>query len=184
LKVLEYYEGILLLTTNREPKNVPSPRTAPATKPHLGPLTFDIAVHSRIHVAVEFNEMDKEMQQRTLMLFLEQIRPEQIEEDEIRRWIRTYSDDRFNARQIRNVLSAAINIARAEDSMLTYRCCGIKPRSSRESFQHTLRQFRIAIFRPNRDCISLDMWRYIGIQIKHGGGGKIFHLFDALARGK
>ncbi|KAF2680446.1 hypothetical protein K458DRAFT_373277 [Lentithecium fluviatile CBS 122367] len=94
LKVLEYYEGILLLTTNRL-------------------LTFDTAVQSRVHLAVEFPKMSRSVQKGVIEMFLEQIAAEDMDERDIRTWISKLHVIEFNGREIRNILSAAVNRARA-----------------------------------------------------------------------
>jgi len=61
LKVLEHYEGLLFLMTSL--------------------LTFDIAVQSRVHLAVRFPDMfdDEVMQMDVLRMVLRQIKKDAIE---------------------------------------------------------------------------------------------------------
>ncbi|RWA11929.1 hypothetical protein EKO27_g3176 [Xylaria grammica] len=98
LRVLEYYDGILILTTNRM-------------------RSLDIAVQSRIHLAIKFRELSQEQRANIYVSFLEQLDNKGLVEDfsDLKAWAR--KDSRrynFNGRQIRNVLSTALGIARAE----------------------------------------------------------------------
>ena len=100
LKVLEYYEGILFLTTNRI-------------------KTFDIAVQSRVNLGVHFTDMGERQQQRLLTTFLNMIDERQIKNKEkILEWIREDFRDKFNGREIRNMLSSAMALARASGRRL------------------------------------------------------------------
>ena len=95
LKILEYYEGILFLTTNRI-------------------KTFDIAVQSRVNLGVHFEDMGEKQQKRLLTTFLDMIDERQIKDKgKILEWIGEDFRDRFNGREIRNMLSSAMALARA-----------------------------------------------------------------------
>ncbi|KAI0490382.1 hypothetical protein F4859DRAFT_520199 [Xylaria cf. heliscus] len=99
LRVLEYYDGILILTTNRM-------------------RSLDIAVQSRIHLAVKFTELSPAQKNNIYVSFLEQLANKGLVEDlaDLKAWAskdgKRYD---FNGRQIRNVLSTALGIARAEN---------------------------------------------------------------------
>jgi len=68
LKILEYYEGILLLTTNRV-------------------KSIDIAVESRINLAVHFGPMSKGDQRRLFKIFLNRLEERDIEnKEELETW--------------------------------------------------------------------------------------------------
>ncbi|KAH7364931.1 P-loop containing nucleoside triphosphate hydrolase protein [Rhexocercosporidium sp. MPI-PUGE-AT-0058] len=96
LKVLEYYEGILILTTNRM-------------------KSMDSGVQSRIHLAVQFPNFTKAEQKRVWKLFLSQLDEHALEKRKINNWLDDYyQDNNFNGRQIRNNLSAAMSLARGE----------------------------------------------------------------------
>jgi len=98
LRVLEYYEGILFLTTNRL-------------------KSFDIAVQSRIHIAIEYGDLTVDQRDKIFTEFLGQLRKGHLIEDwgPIERWV---SEDgrhiAFNGRQIRNLISTAMALAHAE----------------------------------------------------------------------
>ena len=94
--VLEYYEGILFLTTNRI-------------------RTFDVAVQSRVNLAVHFSDMSEKEQRRVFRMFLDQVDERKIKDrSKIMDWVDEDFRDRFNGRDIRNILSSAIAIARAQ----------------------------------------------------------------------
>ncbi|KAH9204344.1 P-loop containing nucleoside triphosphate hydrolase protein, partial [Leptodontidium sp. 2 PMI_412] len=93
LKVLEYYEGILMLTTNRI-------------------KTFDVAVQSRVNLGIQFPDMDEEEQKRVFRVFLNQISEEDKDAASIENWLQSeYDDLKYNARQIRNIMSSAMDLA-------------------------------------------------------------------------
>jgi hypothetical protein len=72
LKILEYYEGILLLTTNRV-------------------KSIDIAVESRINLAVHFGPMSKADQRRLFKIFLNRLEERDIENKaELETWGEKY----------------------------------------------------------------------------------------------
>ena len=100
LKILEYYEGIVFLTTNRI-------------------KTFDIAVQSRVNLGVHFVEMSEKQQKRLLTIFLEMIDERQIKnKGKILEWVAEDFRDKFNGREIRNMLSSAMALARAAERPL------------------------------------------------------------------
>ncbi|KAF2100848.1 P-loop containing nucleoside triphosphate hydrolase protein, partial [Rhizodiscina lignyota] len=93
LRMLEYFEGIIFLTTNRIE-------------------TMDVAFQSRIHIAIKYPHVTPEFRRRIWANFIErldereaQAKRELIEHlDDIQEW-------ELNGRQIRNVLSIAESIA-------------------------------------------------------------------------
>ena len=91
LRVLEYSQGIIVLRTNR-----------------VG--TFDPAVNSSTNLAIGFPylALDK------IIKILDQLKPEWIEDrKDIEDWIEDYrSEYGFNGRQVRNVVSGALALAR------------------------------------------------------------------------
>ncbi|KAL9105307.1 MAG: hypothetical protein Q9227_009502 [Pyrenula ochraceoflavens] len=98
LRVLEYYQGILVLTTNQIAQ-------------------FDVAVHSRIHIAIKYEALN---QQQTLDIFdnfLGPLRDHGLVRNmgEIEEWLK---DDVVNigldGRQIRNIVTSALGLARAQ----------------------------------------------------------------------
>ena len=121
LKILEYYEGILFLTTNRI-------------------RSFDIAVQSRVNLGIHYADMDEKQQQRLLTTFLNMIDERQIKnKDKILEWIGEDFRDKFNGREIRNMLSSAIALARADGRPLELR--DIKAmRESKRKFKEYLHE--------------------------------------------
>ncbi|OBT50804.1 hypothetical protein VE04_08539, partial [Pseudogymnoascus sp. 24MN13] len=102
LRVLEYYEGILILTTNRI-------------------NSFDVAVQSRVHLAVKYQNFNDTQISEIYTIFLKQVRDDDniANWDNILSWIKMESrTSKFNGRQIRNIVSAALGLARAERKKL------------------------------------------------------------------
>ncbi|EED20799.1 26S protease regulatory subunit, putative [Talaromyces stipitatus ATCC 10500] len=97
LRVLEYYDGIMILTTNRI-------------------TSLDIAVQSRIHLAIRYDDLTRQQKQNIFQLFLKQLKPDSISDFEsIMEYIKEYgSDYKLNGRQIRNVVSSALSLARSQ----------------------------------------------------------------------
>lgn len=93
LRVLEYYEGIIIMTTNRI-------------------KAIDVAVISRIHLAVRYDDLTPGMKAEIFGYYLDQL--EKVEptlianRDDIDQYIFEYGCSHpFNGRQIRNVVQAA-----------------------------------------------------------------------------
>jgi hypothetical protein len=97
LRVLEYYDGIMILTTNRI-------------------TSLDIAVQSRIHLAIRYDDLTRQQKRNVFQMFLKQLRPDSIYNYEaIEEFIEEYgSDYKLNGRQIRNVVSSALSLARSQ----------------------------------------------------------------------
>jgi len=95
--VLEYYDGIMILTTNRI-------------------TSLDIAVQSRIHLAIRYDDLTRQQKENVFRLFLKQLKPDSISNFEsIMEYIKEYgSDYKLNGRQIRNVVSSALSLARSQ----------------------------------------------------------------------
>jgi len=104
--VLEYYEGIIILTTNRI-------------------TSLDIAVQSRIHLAIKYDDLTKLQKTKIFNLFLGDLllaadRSSEIS-TQIRGWIDMVgSEAELNGRQIRNIVSAAQVLARSKGETLNY----------------------------------------------------------------
>lgn len=95
LRVLEYYKGIIILTTNRI-------------------KSIDVAVISRIHLAVRYTALTQPQMAKIYGYFLEQLEPDCIDD---RNNIDTFVNDYayqygLNGRQIRNVVGGALASAR------------------------------------------------------------------------
>jgi AAA+ superfamily predicted ATPase len=102
LRVLEYYEGIIVLTTNRI-------------------TALDIAVQSRIHVAIQYHDLNTEQQVNIVKNFLDNVITNKNIEDRgrIDREIpKLLKRSRLNGRQIRNILMSAFLVARSNQSKL------------------------------------------------------------------
>jgi AAA+ superfamily predicted ATPase len=99
LRVLEYYDGIIILTTNRI-------------------NSLDIAVQSRIHLAIRYDDLDQKQKQNVFRMFLQQLEenePKSIKEyDDVIDFVNEYgSMNKLNGRQIRNVVASALSLARS-----------------------------------------------------------------------
>ncbi|RYP56141.1 hypothetical protein DL771_012086 [Monosporascus sp. 5C6A] len=98
LRVLEYFQGILIVTTNRV-------------------KTFDIAFVSRMSLSVRYADLTHEQCKAIFKYFLDHIPPQLVYE---RGSIDAFIDEeccdkpRFNGRQIRNVVSTALSAAQYE----------------------------------------------------------------------
>ncbi|KAF7936395.1 uncharacterized protein EAE98_002614 [Botrytis deweyae] len=98
LRILEYYQGILMLTTNQIAQ-------------------FDVAIKSRIHVAFKYEELTPDQTLAIFNGFLQPLDKKGLIDDMrfITEWL---TDDvvkmRLDGRQIRNIVTSAVGIARAE----------------------------------------------------------------------
>ncbi|KAH7245220.1 P-loop containing nucleoside triphosphate hydrolase protein [Fusarium tricinctum] len=123
LRVLEYYEGILILTSNR-----------------VG--TFDEAFKSRIQLSLHYESLTKSQRRTIWDNFLNRLnnlenenssvgpiegRKRKFEEsrginfDEIERHLADLAEEQMNGRQIRNAITTARQLARFKDESMTYR---------------------------------------------------------------
>jgi SpoVK/Ycf46/Vps4 family AAA+-type ATPase len=94
LRVLEYYQGILILTSNR-----------------VG--TFDEAFKSRIQLALHYRSLDTSQRLRIWTNFIERLASldEPVEFNEIRPQIPKLAGYTMNGRQIRNAVNTARQLA-------------------------------------------------------------------------
>ncbi|KAL8387234.1 hypothetical protein RB595_010059 [Gaeumannomyces hyphopodioides] len=111
LRVLEYYSGILILTTNR-----------------VG--SFDEAVRSRIHCALYYPPLDKKQTLRVWEMNLDLLQARNEAEGELkvrfnreeimkfarRHWRKGEDENRWNGRQIRNAFQTAVALAAFEET--------------------------------------------------------------------
>ena len=88
LRILEYYKGILILTTNRT-------------------VNFDDAFYSRIHLSLTFKALDRTSRVQIWKNFL---RGAEITESEIE----GFAKEEINGRQIKNVMKMARLLAKDE----------------------------------------------------------------------
>ncbi|KAG8422105.1 hypothetical protein J3459_010690 [Metarhizium acridum] len=105
LRVLEYYDGILILTTNRIRQ-------------------FDIAVQSRVNLGIKYGDLEKDQKLNIIKSFLGQLSAENLEsQDKIMEWIDEEEEGReqikpLNGRQIRNILFSAASLAMKDNTPL------------------------------------------------------------------
>ncbi|MCJ1437027.1 hypothetical protein MMC27_006412 [Xylographa pallens] len=102
LRVLEYYDGILILTTNRI-------------------RTFDIAVQSRVNFAITYKNLDDKQKKNIYQNFIEQLTDDNCQnKHQLLKWLDEEDNveappfKRLNGRQIRNVLFSAASVASGE----------------------------------------------------------------------
>ncbi|PVI01685.1 hypothetical protein DM02DRAFT_717776 [Periconia macrospinosa] len=98
LRVLEYYHGIMFLTTN----NI---------------ATFDIAIPSRVHVAIKYESLNAEQMKGIFRGFIDKL-SENNAVDDYDEIMETWFEDnirkaQFDGRQIRNTVTVALGLARA-----------------------------------------------------------------------
>ncbi|KAL9118249.1 MAG: hypothetical protein Q9187_005205 [Circinaria calcarea] len=77
---------------------------------------LDIAVQSRIHLAIRYEDLTKAQKKQIFRIFLAQLHPDSIKNTEgILEFIDEYgSENKLNGRQIRNVVSSALSLARSK----------------------------------------------------------------------
>ncbi|ORX96837.1 P-loop containing nucleoside triphosphate hydrolase protein [Clohesyomyces aquaticus] len=125
LRVLEYYSGILILTTNRITQ-------------------FDIAVQSRVNLGIRYTDLSIEQKQKIFEQFLADVKEDLVEErQEILKWFKKDPDaiewfDTMNGRQVRNVLFSAASLALKDGQCLKLRHIKTMARSTAK-FQDSLR---------------------------------------------
>ncbi|EXJ70039.1 uncharacterized protein A1O5_07112 [Cladophialophora psammophila CBS 110553] len=98
LRVLEYYQGILMLTTNQIAK-------------------FDVAVQSRIHVAFKYVSLNEDQTMGIFGGFLGPLAKKGLVKDwdDIKEWLlEDVVKMGFDGRQIRNIVTSALGLARAQ----------------------------------------------------------------------
>ncbi|KAK0634097.1 P-loop containing nucleoside triphosphate hydrolase protein, partial [Immersiella caudata] len=103
LRALEYYDGILILTTNR-----------------VG--TFDEAFKSRIHLAIRYTQLDEDQRVEIWRNFIRMLSKtkERVDTNDLERNIPKLAQVELNGRQIRNVITLARYLARFRKQMLVY----------------------------------------------------------------
>ncbi len=81
--------------------------------------SIDIAFQSRIQLTIRYDDLTKEQKQNIYNIFLNQLRPKSIKEkqsilDSLTEWGSEY---KLNGRQICNVMSSALSLARSAASL-------------------------------------------------------------------
>ncbi len=105
LRVLEYYNGILILTTNRIQQ-------------------FDIAVQSRVNLGIKYKDLSMEQKRKIFTNFIDQIDEDNIDDKaELENWLKEDTDavdwfEALNGRQVRNVLFSAASLAMSDGGVL------------------------------------------------------------------
>ena len=102
LRLLEYFHGILFLTTNRVE-------------------TFDDAFQSRIHVALRYGELTHQAKKTVWTMFLDSVRQKEgLEVEEMKdRDLEYLARNQLNGRQIKNLVRTAQALALNEGTKLT-----------------------------------------------------------------
>lgn len=98
LRVLEYFKGILIMTTNRV-------------------MTFDVAMLSRCHYAVNFKPLTLSQEQKIWQDYVAQLTNENSKDkDLISNWVTMITKKRtkLSGREIRNVFTTAQTLAQAD----------------------------------------------------------------------
>ena len=105
LRVLEYYEGILVLTSNR-----------------VG--TFDEAFKSRIQLALHYPVLGPSQRQRIWQMFISRLESfgdeNKVDIADLRDHLEDLKKEKMNGRQIRNAITTARQYAQWKGSVLTY----------------------------------------------------------------
>lgn len=103
LRILEYYDGLLILTSNR-----------------VG--MFDEAFKSRIQVALHYENLTRSDRKKIWQNFLDMLEEdeEDVNFDEIRLRLNDLAGKEINGRQIRNVLTTARQLAMFRNERLDY----------------------------------------------------------------
>ena len=92
LRILEYYKGILILTTNRA-------------------VNFDDAFYSRIHLTLNFKPLDHESRKDIWKIFL---RDADVNSSDLSR----FASEELNGRQIKNIMKMARLLAKNDGAKL------------------------------------------------------------------
>ena len=98
-RILGYYDGILILTTNRI-------------------RTLDIAVQSRISLAIKYNNLNDKQKKKIYCTFINQLDEDNAyDKNELLEYVNNEDEESpfrlLNGRQIRNVLFSAASLAQA-----------------------------------------------------------------------
>ena len=104
LRVLEYYDGILILTSNR-----------------VG--TFDEAFKSRIQLALHYENLTVSQRSKIWKNFINQLRhmgEQNIDFDDVECYITELAGQQMNGREIRNAITIARQLAQFKGQALSY----------------------------------------------------------------
>ncbi|KAJ5489169.1 hypothetical protein N7539_004059 [Penicillium diatomitis] len=113
LRKLEYYQGVLFLTSNRG-------------------IQFDDAILSRIHLIVEYEDLSKEFRRGLWSTFLARARtmqgPALVEEHDLRR----LESLALNGREIKNIAAIAHALAEADVDQVNYKYLELAAESNKK----------------------------------------------------
>ncbi|KAI9760633.1 MAG: hypothetical protein M1840_002373 [Geoglossum simile] len=99
-RIIEYYDGILILTTNQI-------------------RSFNTAIQSHIHLAIEYRKLSQEQKEVIFSHFLTQIKDKVSDLERVKEYVnRKMEWENLDSRQIRNTVSVALGIALAEEKNL------------------------------------------------------------------
>lgn len=104
LRVLEYYQGILILTSNR-----------------VG--TFDEAFKSRIQLSLSYKKLDSAQRRKIWRNFLQRLKSlkqDDVDFDDLEDHLDDLVKNEMNGRQIRNVITTARQLAQFRNKKLCY----------------------------------------------------------------
>ena len=104
LRILEYYEGILILTSNR-----------------VG--TFDEAFKSRIQLSLHYENLTKSQRIKIWKNFFNRLKllPEKkIDFDDVESYVEELAEHDMNGRQIRNAITTARQLAQFKNKIMNY----------------------------------------------------------------
>lgn len=116
LRQLEYFQGILFLTTNRVEVSHATPLSPPHNRKHLLLTllqTFDDAFQSRIHIALRYENLTQKAKKAIFKIFVERVRVlEKLD-------LKPFTEDDYeslakhdlNGRQIKNTIRTAQALA-------------------------------------------------------------------------
>ncbi|KAI0697369.1 P-loop containing nucleoside triphosphate hydrolase protein [Cytidiella melzeri] len=103
LRHLEYFRGILFLTTNRV-------------------RVFDEAFQSRIHVSLLYHDLNAESRRKIWVAFLHKVHGDDIPDGGLsKEELRQLGEKKINGRQIKNVVKTATALASGRQQQLGYR---------------------------------------------------------------
>lgn len=139
LRELEYFSGIVFLTTNRIE-------------------TFDLAMKSRIHLALEYSPPDIEIRRQVWMKLLDAIPKEAMGIDDTDDAVENILMEQLNGREISNTLNTARTIARFKKEKLQLQHI--------ESVLQVRREFEKSVQRVGKRLTS----RSSGLGTAVGGG--------------
>lgn len=98
LRVLEYFKGILIMTTNRV-------------------MMFDVAMLSRCHYAIDFKSLTQKQEKKIWQSYVDQLNQDNCgNKGSIEEWVlqTTRKRTKLSGREIRNVFTTAQTLAMAE----------------------------------------------------------------------